>query len=180
MRGRLIQVFEVELIALNRALQDTADPDAGGPLTSGYDDDFREPVRLTGTVVSNPQIGTQVRTEKASVWLPAQVSTKTFEALEQLAAGAGVHEDTELHVLFHAEDLEAQPGGYTGTVNVGDRIGSVRLRNTGATVLSFPDDGVHGLFVTERRPGGFGLHMAGTPKPNLMKAMLEYRRRGNP
>ena len=44
MRGRLIFPFLAELYRLDTRATATTDPDGAGPLTGGYDPDFKEPV----------------------------------------------------------------------------------------------------------------------------------------
>ena len=46
MRGRLIFPFVAELHRLDTHAMATTDPDPDGPHTSGYDPDFKEPVRI--------------------------------------------------------------------------------------------------------------------------------------
>jgi hypothetical protein len=79
MRGRLINPFLAELARLDTAAT-AADPDGAGPLTSGYDPDFKETVVL-------PAAGS-ARREQPPIRLQCQVEIGTFEALQQLASGA--------------------------------------------------------------------------------------------
>ena len=44
MRGRLIFPFLAELRRLDTAAMASTDPDGAGPLTGGFDPDFKEPV----------------------------------------------------------------------------------------------------------------------------------------
>ena len=48
MRGRLINPFLAELAQLDMAAT-AADPDGAGPLTSGYDSDFKETAMVAGS-----------------------------------------------------------------------------------------------------------------------------------
>ena len=43
MRGRLVFKFSAELYRLDARGMATVDPNASGPLTAGYDPDFKEP-----------------------------------------------------------------------------------------------------------------------------------------
>ena len=74
MRGRLIFPFLAELHRLDTTGTATTDPDGAGPLTSGYDPDFKEPV---GVDSNDDGIGESVRIEHPPVRLPCQVAPAT-------------------------------------------------------------------------------------------------------
>ena len=51
--GRLIFDFLAELYRLDTQAMETVDPDGPGPLTGGYDPDFKEPVLVTSTPLAS-------------------------------------------------------------------------------------------------------------------------------
>lgn len=170
MRGRLIFPFLAELHRLNTAGTATTDPDDAGPLTSGYDPDFKEPV---GVDSNDDGIGEPVRVEHPAVSVPCQVEPKTLEELRMFAAGNSPRSRVEL--VFHFRDLErlGLVGAPTGDalVHPGDRLGALYDR-AGALVQAVRTP--PGLYVTEARPIGFGLHRP-RPSRNLLLVAFEDR-----
>lgn len=150
-RGRLIFPFTADLRQLDTAAT-ADDPDGAGPLTSGYDPDFREPVYVP---VAGKQIGTSARVEKAALMLPCQVEPVNAESLQQLFAGNVPN--TSVILIFHFEDLEAgslvDPNG-NAMIRIGDRLDAL-YDQVGTKVQSFPNP--PGVFVTEARPIGIGI-----------------------
>ena len=170
MRGRLIFPFVAELFRLDTAGTANTDPDGAGPLTSGYDPDFKEPV---GVDTNDDGIGERVRAEHPAVRVPCQVEPKTFEELRMFAAGNSPRSRVEL--VFHFRDLERLslvdvPSG-DALVRPGDRLGAL-YDKAGALVQSVRTP--PGLYVTEARPIGFGLHRP-RPHRNLLLVAFEDR-----
>lgn len=169
MRGRLIFQFAAELRRLDPAAT-AADPDAGGPLTSGYDEDFRESVLVDP---DGDGVGTPVRRELPAVRVPCQVDTKVFEELRMQAGGNAPR--ARLDLVFHFRDLErlGLVDATTGEalIRSGDRLAGIYDRS-GELVQSVPAK--PGLYVTEARPTGFGLGMA-RPRRNLLLVTFEDR-----
>lgn len=162
MRGRLIFPFLAEIHRL--------DTTGTGPLTSGYDPDFKEPV---GVDSNDDGIGEPVRIEHLGVRVPCQVEPKTFEQLRMFAAGNSPRSRIEL--VFHFRDLK-QLGlvdGPTGEalVRPGDRLGAL-YDKAGALVQAVRTP--PGLYVSEARPIGFGLHRP-RPSRNLLLVAFEDR-----
>lgn len=101
MRGRLLLPFVAELFRLDTAAT-AADPDGPGALTSGYDHDFREPVKLPATALEGP--GRTHRVEQAALRLPCQVEVGSMEKRTTFFSGTSV--DSRLICVFHFRDLE--------------------------------------------------------------------------
>ena len=170
MRGRLIFPFLVELHRLDTTGTATTDPDGAGPLTSGYDPDFKEPV---GVDSNDDGIGEPVRVEHPAVRVPCQVEPKTFEELRMFAAGNSPRSRVEL--VFHFRDLEQlglvdAPTG-EALVRPGDRLGAL-YDKAGALVQAIRTP--PGLYVSEARPIGFGLYRP-RPSRNLLLVAFEDR-----
>lgn len=152
-RGRLIFPITAEVARLDLA-GTAADPDSGGPLTSGYDPVFREPVMLP----SSDRLGSSARKE-VLVQLPAQIDgLRTQEDYERLQMVASGNVDTALFALiFHFADLEQASliDGTTGRalIQPGDRLNAL-YRPDGTLIQSFPDP--PGLYVREATPIGIG------------------------
>ena len=127
MPGRLIFPFLAEVEPLDQAATATLDPDAGGPLVSGYDDVYRE-VR---TVPSEDQVGTDVTQYAPPFLIPAQFHTGATPGqlmlLKQTVTGNVASAMVQLLMLF--DDLESlglvdmQTG--QALIKVGDRLKAV-------------------------------------------------------
>ena len=165
-RGRLIFPFTADLRQLDTAAT-AEDPDGAGPLESGYDVDFREPVYVPE---AGKQIGISARVEKDALLLPCQVEPVNAESLQQLFAGNVP--DTSVILILHFEDLESggliDPNG-NAMIRVGDRLDAL-YDATSAKVQSFPDP--PGVFVTEARPIGIGIGL----RRNLLAVALSDRK----
>jgi len=148
-----------------------ADPDGAGALTSGYDRDFREPIR----VPDGSQIGAPARKERVSILVPCQVVAGEFEALRQLASG----DDPSIRftLAMHFRDLESMslvdPDG-TASLHVGTRLAAI-CSLAGDVVQTIPDP--PGAYLVEARPVGWGLDMR-APKRNLLYCVFTSRERG--
>lgn len=150
-RGRLIFPFVVELAQLDTAAT-AADPDGAGPLTSGYDEDFREPV----TVLADPadQVGVSARVESGPIQFRAQIEPSMFERLEAMISGGSPK--SRFAIVAHFRELERDglvgPDG-AALIRKNDRL--VRILTTkGALVRDIPDP--PGLFVHQVQDRGFG------------------------
>lgn len=166
MRGRLINPFLLDLRQLDTDAS-AADPDAGGPETSGYDPDFREPVVVSGAIV---------RAEKASVMIPVQVEIDSYEKLVQGAAGNDPQ--TALRFVMHFEDLEAAGlvNAVTGhaLIRIGDRAAAIH-RMDGTKIQDLGLDG-RGVFCVEAQSQSFGLSGG---ERNLLVCAFEPRDRSS-
>lgn len=163
MRGRLIFKFSAELHRLDAEQVARADPDGPGPLQSGYDPDFHEPVRVDA---DQDGVGDPIRLEHRPVRVPCQVEPEVLDELRMLPAGNSPTRQREL--VFHFRDLER-----LGLVDVdtgvplvqpGDRLGALYDRR-GELVQSFTNP--PGLFVTKTKSTGYGLNRA-RPRRNLL------------
>lgn len=153
MRGRLIYPFVIKLAQLDTTAT-AADPDGAGELTSGYDEDFREPV----TVLANAddQTGESTRTESGPIEFLAQVEPMQFEKLKMMASG--VSPTSRFALVAHYEDLENRGlvDATTGkpTIRVNDRLVSIHNCHTGELVEAITDP--PGLYVVQVQSRGFG------------------------
>lgn len=164
-RGRLIFPFLVEIAQLDIDAT-AADPDGAGPLTSGYDPDFRE----ARTLPSADRLGVSARKEATLVKVPGQFgSTDAFLKLQMLAGGnMGA---TGFVVLFHFEDIEALgmvDSAGNATIKVGDRLNAIYRYLDGVLVQTIPP--VPGAFITEAAPI-FGLE----GERNLLQVTFKSR-----
>lgn len=168
MRGHLIFKFK----AVFKPLDTTA---TGAVLNGGYDDDFREPIK----VADGTQDGADSRREGAEVIIPCQVDRNVWEP-ESRAAGGEVSSG-EYHVTLHYRHLERMglvntDTGFPTCPKKGDRLDRIMDKRGINTVHKFV--GADQLFVTEVQPDSFGLNRLGTPKRNLLKVTLSQRRTG--
>ncbi len=164
MRGRLINPFLAELARLD-TVATAADPDGPGPLTSGYDPDFKETVVL-------PSPG-NARREQPPIRLPCQVEIGTFEALQQLASGASPN--SKVVLVFHFRDLErvglVDPATKDALLRVNDRLVAIHdLDGNLVQAIRTPP----GLYATEVQPQSFGLGLC----RNLLLVTFEERELG--
>lgn len=164
-RGRLIFPFLAEIAPFDIPAT-AADPDAGGPLTSGFDDDFRE-VRKLPTV---NRLGASARKEGTLYKIPVQfASGDPFLRLQMLANGnAGT---TGFVVLFHFADLEAAglvDAAGNAKIKVGDRLNAVYTFVDETLVQKMPPS--LGVFVSEASPI-FGLEST----RNLLQVTFKSR-----
>ena len=172
-RGGLIFKFKAELAQLDTSAT-ARDPDAAGPLTSGYDPDFREPLNIP--VDDDVQVGDPVRAEKTLIRLDCQVESNTFEALSQMFSGNAPKTNTGL--VFHFRDLEelglVDPATGDALIRPGDRLNAIyRLDGSLVQMIRNPP----GLYIIEARPIGFGLDLT-APTRNLLLCQLGDREQG--
>lgn len=171
-RGRLIFPFLAELHQLDTEAT-AQDPDGAGPLTSGYDPDFREPIRIPQP---GQQLGISARVEKAPIRLECQVEPGTFEAIQQLFSG-NVPQGL-MQLVFHYAELESRglvdSASGDAMIRTGDRLGAIYdIKNNLVQEIRNPP----GLYITEAKPIGFGLNSA-HPHRNLLLVTLEDREQG--
>lgn len=170
MRGQLIFAFLAEVFRLDTAAMAASDPDGAGPLTSGYDPDFKEPVLVdtNGDGVAEP-----FRREYTPVRVPCQVEPEALEALRMFASGNAPRSSVDL--VFHFRDLErlGLVDAATGDalIRPGDRLGALfDVKGQLVQRVRTPP----GLYAKEARSLGFGLHRA-KPSRNLLLVSFEDR-----
>lgn len=136
----------------------------------GFDPDFHEPVVVDR---DGDGIGERRRLELPAVRIPCQVEPRAMDDLQIHAAGNSPR--SELQLVMHFRDLErldlVEPATGAARVVPGDRLGALHTRD-GELVQRFLDP--PGLFVTEARPIGWGLH-AVLPRRNLLLVTFEDR-----
>lgn len=169
MRGKLIFPFWVELAQIDTEAT-AADPDGAGPLTSGYDDIFREPISIA-TSVDDP-IG-EVQRVETTLKVRAQIETRAWDQLEQLFTGSNPNAAIEL--VFHYRELEeaglVEYDTGVAKIKVNDRLCAIYDKDS-QLVREIPNP--PGLYITEVRDSGFGFG----GKRNLLIATLQDRDRG--
>lgn len=170
MRGRLINPFDVEIAPLDTAATAEDPTGPGDTIASGYDEDFQEPVVLTGAGgVREPG-----RREGAIIRLPAQIEVAQYERL--IAFQNGDSPDSRVTLVFHFRDLERAGlvDGPTGEALVRRRDRLVAVYRRCSTQLVQRIRNPPGLYAVEAAPelGGLGLHR------NLLLVTFEDRERG--
>lgn len=167
-RGRLVFPFLLDLVQLDTTAT-AADPDGAGPLESGYDEIFREPVIVPPT--SGSDRGTTARVDNV-IQLPGQIDTREFETIGMMATGRSP--GSEVWITFHYKDLEALDliDDTTGIakIRVNDRLSAIRNIKTEALIELIPEK--PGLFCTEARSNSFGL---GSQQRNLLICVFKER-----
>ena len=169
MRGKLINPFLAELARLDTAATDE-DPDGSGDHVSGYDDDFREPVRYS----DGTEAGVDARPEMAHIYVPCQVEPDAFDVLNMIASGDVPN--AKLKLTFHYAYLEQMGLVDVATgrplIRKNDRLVAIR-ECSGALVETVPNP--PGLFATEPQSRAFGLSGG---KRNLLVVTFEDREHG--
>lgn len=165
-RGRLIFPFLLEIARLDTVATE-ADPDAAGPLESGYDEVFREPVLVPS---GGSQTGTLNRVETI-IEVRGQFEPGEVENLNALISGNSPV--GQLVAYLHFKELEDRglldPNGQA-SFKTDDRLVSIKELN-GDLVQQIPDP--PGLYVQEVSPRGWGL--GPRPKRNLLRLVFEPR-----
>ncbi len=173
MRGRLIFPFLAEICRLDTSATAATDPDGPGPLTSGYDDDFKESVLVDP---NSDGVGTRVRLEHSPVRIPCQVEPEVFDQLRMYSSGNAARSNIEL--VFHFKDLEqmglVNVGSGDALIRSGDRLSAIYDKHE-ALVQSIRMS--PGLYVQEARPIGFGLNRARSRR-NLLLVSFADRPQG--
>lgn len=165
MRGRLINPFLASIAQLDTALTAT-DPDGPGPLTTGYDRHFREPV----TVADNSVRGrTVVRAEAPLRNFEVQIEPELIDQLQMMQSGQSPRQLMQMVVHFRSlEEADLVDEDGEATLRKGDRLDSI-LDMDGNLVMRIPNP--PGLYLTEIRNMGFGLGR----KRNLLYLGFEAR-----
>ncbi len=170
MRGHLIFPFLAGLFRWDSAAMAAVDPDGAGPLSSGFDPDFKEPVLIDadGDGVAEP-----FRREHPPVRVPCQVEPDAFQALRMAAAGNTP--ESSIDLVFHFRDLErlglVDPSSGDALIRPSDRLGGLYdVEGRLVQAVRTPP----GLYVKEARPIGFGLNRR-RPHRNLLLVSFEDR-----
>lgn len=167
MRGMLIFPFLAELHRLDTTAMAGPGP---GPHASGYDADFREPVLVDA---DDDGLAEAFRREFPPVRVPCQVEPDAFESLRMAPSGNSPR--TSFGLVFHFRDLErlGLVDAATGDalIRPSDRLGAL-YDVAGALVQAVRTP--PGLYVTEARPTGFGLHRR-RPRRNLLLVTFNDR-----
>jgi hypothetical protein len=152
MRGRLVNPLIAEIAQLD-PVATAADPDGPGPLTSGYDADFQEPV----LVPAPSGRGVDARREKPPIRVTCQVEIQSFGELTELATGNSPQ--SRLVLVFDFQDLAqlglVDPTTGDALLRIGDRLVAIRELRTGALIQAIRTP--PGLYLTEPQPQSFGL-----------------------
>jgi hypothetical protein len=168
-RGRLISPFIADIAQLDTSATE-ADPDGSGPLTSGYDPEFNEVVKLPS---ADPG-GASARVEKTIVQIPCQVEVDVLD--KQDMAPSGDIGQQLMRLVFHFEDLEdlglVQASGQSA-IGVNDRLVAIRRCPGLELVREFPLP--EGMFIIEAKDRSFGLSGG---ERNLLVCTLQGRDQG--
>ncbi len=124
MRSRLHHKFFAEILMLDAVHTRADDPDAGGPLVSGYDDDFDEILVFTTPTGQREE----ARVDQPPLFVPCNVASTAWEGLQEMMAGNSPTSRVEL--IVHRKDLEAMELMNTETgeaiVRPSDKLVSLR------------------------------------------------------
>lgn len=168
-RGRLIFPYAVDIARLDQVAT-AADPDGAGPLTLGYDPDFREPV----LVPDSSRLGVSARKEATLVRIKAQIDPDSFLMLQAVANGNSP--ESRVTIVAHFRDLEnaglVEASTGMAVFKTGDRLDAI-YSLSGVLVQKILNP--PGLFLTEAKPTGWGL---GSPRPNLLELTFSSRDQG--
>lgn len=170
MFGRLINPFLARVYRLDIEAMRGVDPDLSDVPTSGYDDDFREPV-LDDTCGAG--VGKPSRRELDPVDFETQIIGKSSsEALRMMAGGNAP--DVGIELGASARDLDSR--GLLGDDGLpvfrpGDRLDSIWTLQGGLVwqIMNPP-----GLFFVGVTPTGWGGPLA-APRRNLFRIMWQDR-----
>jgi hypothetical protein len=168
-RGRLIFRFQAAICRLDTAAM-ASDPDGPGALLSGYDADFKEPVLIDR---DDDGVAEPLRREFPQVLVPCQVEPEAFATLRMSSSGNAPR--SEFNLVLHFRDLErlglVDPATGDALIRPSDRLSAIYDRQ-GELVQAIRTP--PGLYVTESRPIGFGLHRA-RPHRNLLLVTFQDR-----
>ena len=165
MRGRLVDPFLCEISRIDTAATAALDPDGAGPLTSGYDADFKEPTRTSNATAQGS--GTVATVYKTAVRIRAQVEVGTFEKMQAFFTGNSP--DIKMVLISHFKELERAAmvdANGRAMLRVGDRLdGIYTLKGQLVQIMTTP------LFCVqpEGTSYGIGLHR------NLLALYFEAR-----
>jgi hypothetical protein len=159
MRGRLIFTFLAELHRLDTVA-----------MAPDYDEDFKEPVLID---TDDDGVGEPFRREHPAIRVPCQIEPEIFEALRMTPSGNAPR--SSLDLLFHFRDLErfglVDRATGDALIRPSDRLGALYARD-GKLVQAVRTP--PGLYVTEARSIGFGLHRR-RPSRNLLLVSFQDR-----
>ena len=163
-RGRLIFPFKAVIARLD-TVETRIDPDGAGSLSSGYDDDFREPTLHT-------ESGARVDDRKETlVEVPCQYEDRTFENLQMMPAGDSP--TTNILLTMHFCDLErlglVDPVTGVARIHKNDRLVEIMETCSGDRVQEYRNP--PGVFVTQAVPAGLGIGL----KRNLLLVTFQSR-----
>ena len=167
MRGRLIFPFTVRVAQLDTH-QMAQDPDDAGDLTSGYDEDFAEPVTIQA---ASGGPGEEHRVEDI-VEMKAQIEPAAFGRLEMFFSGAS--NDSRFVCVAHFRSLEQAnliDADGNAKIHISDRL--VDVYDYKSNLVMTPRKP---LYVVEARPEGFGIGM----RRNLLFVAFQARKTGVP
>ncbi len=179
-RGALVWPMFVEIEQLDTDATRTTDPDGAGPLTTGYDDVFEEPVIVPADEESPdiPAIGSP-RGAEATIYgtairLEAQIEVDDYNLLRQFASGDVPN--YELRCVIHYFELELL--GMIGadgsaTLRKSDRLRRIIAKDAVTVLLEVPYP--PGLYLKHPQDRSFGL-LGGTR--NLFVAHFSSREQG--
>ena len=183
MRGRLVFPFVVELAQLDTDAT-KEDPDgtlsdsALDPITSGYDDIYREPISIKrdqdndGAPDEGDTVG-EIHRVDSCIRLPAQIHPEAFEQLQQFMTGANKNAIFEL--WFHYRNLEDLDLIDLDTgrplININDRLAAI-YDCEGNLVEKIPAP--PGLYVTQVQSRGFSFGQS----RNLLVVTFQEREQG--
>jgi len=166
-RGRLIFPFLFDIAQLDTQATD-ADPDGAGPLTSGYDDVFREPVVVPPSSGSSRGV---VARQETIIRVKAQFEEGNFEDLEMMSTGRSP--SSQIRLCLHYRDLENAGLVELATgrplLRINDRLVACYNPRTAVLIEQFPDP--PGLYCTEVQSRSFGLG----PHRNLLLLTFQER-----
>lgn len=150
-RGRLIFPFIAELAQLDTVAM-ARDPDGSGPLTSGYDLDFREPIIIKATP---DDVKGEALREESCIRLRCQIEDNVFEAVRQVLGGTSP--DSKITLVFHFKELEEKnliDDNGRAMIRLHDRLRAIYDcdENLIETIPNPP-----GLFVNDVTSAGFGI-----------------------
>lgn len=178
-RGALIWPMSIVIEQIDTEATRTTDPDGAGPLTSGYDDVFEEPVLVpvaeesAGIPAQGSQRGAEATIYGPEITVEAQIEVDDYNRLRQFAAGDVP--SFEIRCVMHYAELERLgligPDGST-TFRKNDRLRRI-IDQMGVTLLEVPYP--PGLYLVHPQDRSFGL-IGGTR--NLFVAHFSDREQG--
>lgn len=155
-RGRIIWTHLADIYTLDSA-ETNKDPDLAGPLTSGYDDVFMEPVRVQESAgeFGAPR-GVSARKEKKQAKVPVQIKDDNMEVLQQMVSGPtpGARLTTYIHYRT-LEDLGLLDSDKVPSIFRNCRLDSIYHARSGELLHRFTTE--RALYAQEIRPVGWGL-----------------------
>ena len=132
------------------------DPDGAGPLTSGYDPDFREPY-----LYSDSEVAKTTERWEVPIRIPCQVETMGFEELNKVFGGNAPN--SRMVFILHNRTLASldllprnSQCGYGSRIllNTGDRIDAIEKAGVpGYVIQSFQEP----LYIHRIDPASWGM-----------------------